>query len=75
MLTAFAVSFLIVCRALDARVDAVGEILSTQSGKLTVLRQLLRGLPDLARGLCRIQYGKVSISVGRLNDTYLTQYA
>ncbi|KAJ3538219.1 hypothetical protein NM688_g6551 [Phlebia brevispora] len=44
--------------ALNARVDAVEEILSTQSGKLTILRQLLRGLPDLARGLCRIQYGK-----------------
>ncbi|THH32975.1 hypothetical protein EUX98_g1202 [Antrodiella citrinella] len=34
------------------------EILETPSPKLPVLRQLLRGLPDLARGLCRIQYGK-----------------
>ncbi|KAI0086630.1 muts domain V-domain-containing protein [Irpex rosettiformis] len=44
--------------ALNARVNAVEEILTTQSPKLTVLRQILRGLPDLARGLCRIQYGK-----------------
>ncbi|KAI0691181.1 muts domain V-domain-containing protein [Cytidiella melzeri] len=44
--------------ALNARMDAVEEILSTHSGKLTVLRQLLRGLPDLAKGLCRVQYGK-----------------
>ncbi|GJE98116.1 MutS family DNA mismatch repair protein [Phanerochaete sordida] len=44
--------------ALEARIDAVEEILSTHSPRLTVLRQLLRGLPDLARGLSRIQYGK-----------------
>ncbi|KAH8108175.1 muts domain V-domain-containing protein [Cristinia sonorae] len=43
---------------LKERTDAVEEILATTSPKLTVLRQLLRGLPDLARGLCRIQYGK-----------------
>lgn len=48
-----------IIRALNARMDSIEEILSTQSPKLTVLRQLLRGLPDLARGLCRIQYGKV----------------
>ncbi|EKM55929.1 uncharacterized protein PHACADRAFT_96015 [Phanerochaete carnosa HHB-10118-sp] len=44
--------------ALVARIDAVEEILSTLSPRLTVLRQLLHGLPDLARGLSRIQYGK-----------------
>ncbi|PSS32179.1 hypothetical protein PHLCEN_2v2052 [Hermanssonia centrifuga] len=44
--------------ALKARIDAVEEIMSTYSAKLTVLRNVLKGLPDLARGLCRIQYGK-----------------
>lgn len=50
-------------RMLRERTDAVEEILETSSAKLTVLRQLLRGLPDLARGLCRIQYGKVRCSL------------
>ncbi|KAI0792873.1 muts domain V-domain-containing protein [Abortiporus biennis] len=49
--------------ALKERTDAMEEILSTQSPKITTLRQLLKtgkagSLPDLARGLCRIQYGK-----------------
>ncbi|TCD65621.1 Mismatch repair protein msh3 [Steccherinum ochraceum] len=43
---------------LKERTDAVEEILATTSPKLTTIRQQLRGLPDLARGLCRIQYGK-----------------
>lgn len=25
------------------------------------LSELLKGLPDLAKGLCRVQYGKVSV--------------
>lgn len=50
-------------RMLKERTDVVEEILTTASSKLTVLRQLLRGLPDLARGLCRIQYGKVRCSL------------
>ncbi|KAI0648249.1 muts domain V-domain-containing protein [Trametes meyenii] len=44
--------------ALRERADAVEEILANRSPKLTQLRELLRRLPDLARGLCRIQYGK-----------------
>ncbi|CAL1703692.1 unnamed protein product [Somion occarium] len=44
--------------ALKERTDAVEEIMHTTSGKLTILRQLLKNSPDLARGLCRIQYGK-----------------
>ena len=44
--------------ALRERTEAVEEILSNRSPKLTQLRELLRRLPDLARGLCRIQYGK-----------------
>jgi DNA mismatch repair protein MSH3 len=44
---------------LQDRVDAVEEIISSSSEKLVTLRQVLRKLPDLAKGLCRIQYGKV----------------
>ena len=44
--------------ALRERTEAVEEILGNRSPKLTQLRELLRRLPDLARGLCRIQYGK-----------------
>ncbi|CDO74876.1 hypothetical protein BN946_scf185004.g26 [Trametes cinnabarina] len=44
--------------ALRERTEGVEEILGNRSPKLTLLRELLRRLPDLARGLCRIQYGK-----------------
>ena len=52
-------NFLGTNRVLQDRVDAVEEIISSSSEKLVVLRQLLKKLPDLAKGLCRIQYGKV----------------
>ncbi|KAF7304661.1 DNA mismatch repair protein [Mycena kentingensis (nom. inval.)] len=42
--------------ALQERIDAVEEIVSSSSETLFTLRQLLRKLPDLGRGLCRIQY-------------------
>ncbi|KXN82576.1 DNA mismatch repair protein MSH3 [Leucoagaricus sp. SymC.cos] len=44
--------------ALQKRVDAVDEILTSKSDKLHVLRATLSRLPDLSRGLCRIQYGQ-----------------
>ena len=44
---------------LQERVDAVEEILEAGSANLVKLRTLLKGLPDLVKGLCRIQYGKV----------------
>ncbi|KAJ3987104.1 DNA mismatch repair protein MSH3 [Lentinula detonsa] len=44
--------------ALQERVDAVEEIITSSSDKLVTLRQILRKLPDLARGLCRIRYGQ-----------------
>lgn len=47
---------------LQARVDAVEEIIESTTDTLVTLRDVLRKLPDLARGLCRIQYGKVRIS-------------
>ncbi|KAI9056873.1 hypothetical protein FKP32DRAFT_1584914 [Trametes sanguinea] len=49
---------LIDSQALRERTEAVEEMLSNRSPKLTQLREVLRRLPDLARGLCRIQYGK-----------------
>ncbi|KAF8309367.1 hypothetical protein DL93DRAFT_2100103 [Clavulina sp. PMI_390] len=47
-------------RLLQERIDAVDEVLNTQSPSLDKLRLLLRGMPDLVRGLARIQYGKSS---------------
>jgi len=49
-----------VSRVLQDRVDAVQEILESSSERLVTLRNILRGLPDLAKGLCRIQYGQVN---------------
>jgi DNA mismatch repair protein MSH3 len=46
---------------LQARIDAVEEIISSPSENLVWLREALKNLPDLAKGLCRIQYGKVII--------------
>lgn len=50
-------------RALKIRTDSVEEILTTELTRvrdyLAGGKELLQGLPDLARGLCRIQYGKV----------------
>ncbi|KAL1748072.1 muts domain V-domain-containing protein [Schizophyllum fasciatum] len=45
-------------RALDERVAAVEELVSSASDKLVTLRQLLKRMPDLAKGLCKIQYGQ-----------------
>lgn len=45
--------------ALQLRIDAVEEIIASSSDKLVSLRQLLKKLPDLAKGLCRIQYKQV----------------
>ncbi|KAJ3779412.1 DNA mismatch repair protein MSH3 [Lentinula raphanica] len=44
--------------ALQERVNAVEEIITSSAEKLVTLRQILTKLPDLARGLCRIQYGQ-----------------
>ncbi|KAJ7083832.1 DNA mismatch repair protein MSH3 [Mycena crocata] len=42
--------------ALEDRIEAVEEIMTSSSERLVTLRQLLKRLPDLAKGLCRIQY-------------------
>ncbi|KAF9452264.1 DNA mismatch repair protein MSH3 [Macrolepiota fuliginosa MF-IS2] len=43
---------------LQERINAVQEIFESGSDKLMRLRGTLARLPDLARGLCRIQYGQ-----------------
>lgn len=45
-------------RLLEERFQAVEDILNTQSAALVKLRTVLKGLPDLTKGLSRIQYGK-----------------
>ncbi|KAJ1310165.1 hypothetical protein OPQ81_006909 [Rhizoctonia solani] len=49
-------------KILQERVDAVEEILDTKELKLERLQLLLKGLPDLVKGLCRIQYKKATPS-------------
>lgn len=46
-------------RLLQDRLDAVTEIVEITSDRLLTLSGLLKNLPDLAKGLCRIQYGQV----------------
>ncbi|KAJ7273569.1 muts domain V-domain-containing protein [Mycena haematopus] len=41
---------------LELRIEAIEEIIESSSEKLVSLRQVLKGLPDLSKGLCRIQY-------------------
>lgn len=41
------------------RTDAVEEILTSQSTLISKLKVVLTGTPDLVKGLCRVQYGKV----------------
>ncbi|KAF5330723.1 hypothetical protein D9619_005575 [Psilocybe cf. subviscida] len=43
---------------LQDRSDAVTEIIEITSDRLLSLSGLLKNLPDLAKGLCRIQYGQ-----------------
>ncbi|KAF8522087.1 DNA mismatch repair protein MSH3 [Hysterangium stoloniferum] len=45
---------------LQQRVDAVEEARLGESPKLALLRNRLKGLPDLARGLSSIQYGRIA---------------
>ncbi|KAF8331322.1 muts domain V-domain-containing protein [Cantharellus anzutake] len=43
---------------LQERIEAVEEIKKSTSSSIVKLRQLIQGMPDLAKGLCRVQYGK-----------------
>ncbi|EJU05481.1 hypothetical protein DACRYDRAFT_74703 [Dacryopinax primogenitus] len=49
---------LIDLKALNERIDAVEELLSTSSAVIEQLRTVLKGTPDLVKSLCRVQYGK-----------------
>ena len=48
--------------ALQERIDAVEEILSSQGKSIHLenTRNMLKGLMDLEKGVCRVHYGKVS---------------
>lgn len=47
-------------RALKARADAIEEIMENNSYHMEKLRSLLINMPDLVRGLTRVQYGKAT---------------
>jgi hypothetical protein len=47
--------------ALQARIDAIEEIINEKTYHMEQLRGLLVNIPDLVKGLTRIQYGKVRI--------------
>lgn len=47
-------------RALRSRADAIEEIIENSTYHVEKLRGLLVNMPDLIRGLTRVQYGKVS---------------
>lgn len=47
-------------RALKARADAIEEIMENNSYHMEKLRSLLLNMPDLVRGLTRVQYGKAT---------------
>ncbi|KAL0947064.1 hypothetical protein HGRIS_013205 [Hohenbuehelia grisea] len=48
--------------ALQDRVNAVEELVNSTSEHVFTLRDALRKLPDLAKGLCRIHYGQATAS-------------
>lgn len=58
--------------ALQERFQAVDEIHNGRSENLVKLTTLLKGLPDLVRGLSRIQYGKVGLRYYLVTSILLT---
>ncbi|GAA96713.1 uncharacterized protein L969DRAFT_54553 [Mixia osmundae IAM 14324] len=48
-------------QALQERLKAVTEILTSSSFVIGKLRTVLTGLPDLERGLCRVHYRKITL--------------
>ncbi|GFZ42602.1 MutS protein homolog 3 [Saitozyma sp. JCM 24511] len=48
--------------ALQARVDAIEEIMESNTYHMEKLRSLLVNMPDLVKGLTRVQYGKATPS-------------
>lgn len=57
--------FLVYYSKLNERMDAVEELVHTSSPKKSQVKTLLKQLPDIEKGLCRIHYGKVML----LRDT------
>jgi len=51
----------LIISALQARIDAIEEIINEKTYHMEKLRGLLINIPDLVKGLTRIQYGKVNI--------------
>ena len=51
---------------LQERVDAVDNILNSPSHTLDKLQVAIRRLPDLVKGLARVQYGKVCMGVAHV---------
>lgn len=50
---------LVVKERLEERVGAIEELLEDQSGRVAALKGLLKGMPDLMRGLVRITSSRV----------------
>jgi len=61
--------------ALQARIDAIEEIISEKTYHIEKLRGLLINIPDLVKGLTRIQYGKVGLSSHSRGQQMLTKGA
>ena len=51
---------LLPCRCIDDRLDAVTEIVGSDSVLLKKVRAVISNLPDLEKGLTSIIHGKVS---------------
>ncbi|KLT38917.1 hypothetical protein CC85DRAFT_289044 [Cutaneotrichosporon oleaginosum] len=49
-------------QALRTRIDAVDEVMTNNTHYMEKLRSLLVNMPDLVRGLTRVQYGKATLS-------------
>jgi DNA mismatch repair ATPase MutS len=59
--------------ALQARIDAIEEIISEKTYHIEKLRGLLINIPDLVKGLTRIQYGKVRPPAQHVHRSRLIQ--
>jgi DNA mismatch repair protein MSH3 len=59
--------------ALQARIDAIEEIINEKTYHMEKLRGLLVNIPDLVKGLTRIQYGKVSIPHPNTSENWFLQ--
>lgn len=56
---------------METRINAVEELITTENPKIKELASLLRQLPDLEKGLCRVHYGKVNFAFLRIFEDLL----